>query len=128
MAPKMVSGSWGRNNPWEAHPRHPPQPPEPGLYWDAARPRAPGEAAGYKQWIQRLFIHGMRRELGLGPVRLVTLAKARGPGSESAAFSFARPQGLRGRFPGFPAAFREIYGAVESPERSDDRRCPRGTG
>ena len=33
--------------------------------------------SGYKQWIQRLFIHGKRRELGLGPVRLVTLAEAR---------------------------------------------------
>ena len=33
--------------------------------------------SGYKQWIQRLFIHGKRRELGLGPVRLITLAEAR---------------------------------------------------
>ena len=32
---------------------------------------------GYKQWIQRLFIHGKRRELWLSPVRLVTLAEAR---------------------------------------------------
>ena len=35
------------------------------------------EPSGYKQWIQQLFIHGKRRELGLGPVRLVTLAEAR---------------------------------------------------
>ncbi|MCY3547854.1 MAG: Arm DNA-binding domain-containing protein [Gemmatimonadetes bacterium] len=28
-------------------------------------------------WIQRLFIHGKRRKLGLGPLRLVTLAEAR---------------------------------------------------
>ena len=33
--------------------------------------------SGYKQWIQRLFIHGKRRELGLGSTRLVTLAQAR---------------------------------------------------
>lgn len=29
----------------------------------------------YKQWVQRLFIHGKRRELGLDPVCLMTLAE-----------------------------------------------------
>ena len=50
---------------------------EPGLYWDEYGLVLRVKPSGYKQWIQRLFIHGKRRELGLGPVRLVTLAEAR---------------------------------------------------
>ncbi|MXW67914.1 MAG: tyrosine-type recombinase/integrase [Gemmatimonadales bacterium] len=50
---------------------------EPGLYWDEHGLVLRVKPSGYKQWIQRLFIHGKRRELGLGPLRLVTLAEAR---------------------------------------------------
>ena len=50
---------------------------EPGLYWDEHGLVLRVKPTGYTQWIQRLFIHGKRRELGLGPVRLVTLAEAR---------------------------------------------------
>ncbi|MYI96259.1 MAG: tyrosine-type recombinase/integrase, partial [Acidobacteria bacterium] len=50
---------------------------EPGLYWDEHGLVLRVKPSGYKQWIQRLFIHGKRRELGLGPFRLVTLAEAR---------------------------------------------------
>ena len=50
---------------------------EPGLYWDENGLVLRVKPSGYKQWIQRLFIHGKRRELGLGPVRLTTLAEAR---------------------------------------------------
>ena len=50
---------------------------EPGLYWDEHGLVLRVKPSGYKQWIQRLFIQGKRRELGLGPVRLVTLAEAR---------------------------------------------------
>ena len=50
---------------------------EPGLYWDENGLVLRVKPSGYKQWIQRLFIHGKRRELGLGPVRLITLAEAR---------------------------------------------------
>ncbi|MDE2981899.1 MAG: tyrosine-type recombinase/integrase [Gemmatimonadota bacterium] len=50
---------------------------EPGLYWDEHGLVLRVKPSGYKQWIQRLFIHGKRRELGLGSVRLVTLAEAR---------------------------------------------------
>ena len=50
---------------------------DPGIYFDehglALRVKPPG----LKQWVQRLFIHGKRRELGLGSIRLVTLAQAR---------------------------------------------------
>ena len=50
---------------------------EPGIYCDEHGLVLRVKPSGYKQWIQRLFIHGRRRELGLGPVRLVTLAEAR---------------------------------------------------
>ncbi len=50
---------------------------DPGLYWDEHGLVLRVKPSGYKQWIQRLFIHGKRRELGLGPVRIVTLAEAR---------------------------------------------------
>ncbi len=49
----------------------------PGLYWDEHGLVLRVKPSGYKQWIQRIFIHGKRRELGLGPIRLVTLAQAR---------------------------------------------------
>ena len=50
---------------------------QPGLYWDEHGLVLRVKPGGYKQWIQRLFIRGKRRELGLGPVRIVTLAEAR---------------------------------------------------
>ncbi len=50
---------------------------EPGIYCDEHGLVLRVKPSGYKQWIQRLFIHSRRRELGLGPVRLVTLAEAR---------------------------------------------------
>ena len=37
----------------------------------------PGPAGGGKSWVQRLVIHGARRDLGLGGADLVTLAEAR---------------------------------------------------
>ncbi len=50
---------------------------EAGLYRDEHGLILRVKPSGYKQWIQRLAIHGKRRELGLGPFRLVTLAEAR---------------------------------------------------
>ena len=37
----------------------------------------PGPRGGGKSWVQRLAIHGVRRDLGLGSAELVTLAEAR---------------------------------------------------
>lgn len=48
-----------------------------GLYWGEHALALRVKPSGYKQCIQRLFVHGKRRELGLGPARLVTLAEAR---------------------------------------------------
>ena len=50
---------------------------QPGIFCDEHGLILRVKPSGYKQWIQRLFIHGKRRELGLGPVRLVTLSQAR---------------------------------------------------
>ena len=49
----------------------------PGIYCDEHGLILRVKPSGYKQWIQRLVIDGKRRELGLGPIRLVTLAEAR---------------------------------------------------
>ena len=49
----------------------------PGQYWDGHGLILRVTAAGTKQWVQRLRIHGKRRELGLGGFPLVTLAQAR---------------------------------------------------
>ena len=50
---------------------------QPGIFCDEHGLILRVKPTGYKQWIQRLFIHGKRRELGLGPLRLVTLSQAR---------------------------------------------------
>ena len=34
-------------------------------------------ATGSKSWVQRLTIHGKRRDIGLGSFKLITLARAR---------------------------------------------------
>ena len=49
----------------------------PGHYWDGHGLILRVTPALSKQWIQRLRIHGKRRELGLGGFPLVTLAQAR---------------------------------------------------
>ena len=33
--------------------------------------------SGHKSWVQRLIVHGKRRDIGLGPFDLVSLAEAR---------------------------------------------------
>ena len=50
---------------------------EAGHYWDGHGLILRVTRAGSKQWVQRLRIHGKRRELGLGGYPLVTLAMAR---------------------------------------------------
>ena len=57
---------------------------QPGIFCDEHGLILRVKPSGYKQWIQRLFIHGKRRELGLGPVRLVTLSQARAGGDPMA--------------------------------------------
>ena len=84
---------------------------EPGIYCDEHGLVLRVKPSGYKQWIQRLFIHGGRRELGLGPVRLVTLAEAREAalGNRKVARAGGDPVAARGRgIPTFEEASAKV--------------------
>ena len=50
---------------------------EPGRYIDGDRLMLNIAAGGAKSWILRARIDGNRRDIGLGSVKLVTLAEAR---------------------------------------------------
>lgn len=50
---------------------------EPGFYGDGNGLYLKVDASGAKRWIQRIVIHGKRRDVGLGSVALVSLAEAR---------------------------------------------------
>jgi integrase len=50
---------------------------EPGFYGDGNGLYLKVDASGAKRWVQRLVIHGKRRDIGLGSAGLVTLAEAR---------------------------------------------------
>jgi integrase len=50
---------------------------EAGFYGDGNGLYLKVDANGAKRWVQRLVIHGKRRDLGLGSVTLVSLAEAR---------------------------------------------------
>lgn len=50
---------------------------KPGRYGDGHGLYLLVQPSGSKQWVQRIFIHGRRRELGLGGFPLTTLAEAR---------------------------------------------------
>ena len=94
---------------------------EPGLYWDEHGLVLRVKPSGYKQWIQRLFIHGKRRELGLGPLRLVTLAEARDAAlaNRKVARAGGDPRKKRGRsVPTFERAAAKVF-AVHRPNWTD---------
>ena len=63
------------------------------------------QPSGTRSWIQRLVVRGRRRELGLGSVRLVSLAEAHEK----------------------PLANRKLERDLTAPrpEREDNRRSPR---
>lgn len=50
---------------------------EPGFYGDGHGLHLKVDKSGAKRWVQRLVIHGKRRDLGLGAAPLVSLAEAR---------------------------------------------------
>ena len=94
---------------------------KPGLYWDEHGLVLRVKPSGYKQWIQRLFIHGKRRELGLGPVRLVTLAEARDAAlaNRKVAWAGGDPRRTRRRsVPTFEKAAAKVF-AVHRPNWTD---------
>lgn len=50
---------------------------EPGFYQDGQTLYLKVDGNGAKRWVQRIVIHGKRRDIGLGSASLVTLAEAR---------------------------------------------------
>lgn len=50
---------------------------EPGFYGDGHGLYLKVEASGARRWVQRLMIHGKRRDIGLGSASLVSLSEAR---------------------------------------------------
>ena len=50
---------------------------EPGFYGDGDGLYLSVKASGAKSWILRTVVHGKRRDLGVGPSDLVSLAEAR---------------------------------------------------
>lgn len=50
---------------------------EPGFYADGNGLYLKVDTSGAKRWVQRVVIHGKRRDIGLGSASLVTLAEAR---------------------------------------------------
>ena len=81
--------------------------------------------SGYKQWIQRLFIHGRRRELGLGPVRLVTLAEALA--NRKIARAGGDPVAAKGRgIPTFEEAFAKVI-EIHRPNRKNAKHAAQWT-
>lgn len=50
---------------------------EPGFYGDGHGLHLKVDRSGAKRWVQRLKIHGKRRDIGLGSASLVSLAEAR---------------------------------------------------
>ena len=95
---------------------------QPGLYWDEHGLILRVKPSGYKQWIQRLFIHGKRRELGLGSIRLVTLAQARerAIANRRLARSGGNPLASRRHsVPTFQQAATKVYAMYRPNWRSD---------
>ncbi|ANC86232.1 tyrosine-type recombinase/integrase [Sphingomonas sp. NIC1] len=50
---------------------------DPGFYGDGHGLYLKVDASGAKRWVQRIVIHGKRRDIGLGSASLVSLAEAR---------------------------------------------------
>jgi integrase len=50
---------------------------EPGKYGDGGGLYLKVEASGAKRWVQRVVVHGRRRDLGLGSLSMISLAEAR---------------------------------------------------
>lgn len=50
---------------------------EPGFYGDGHGLYLKVDASGARRWVQRLMIHGKRRDIGLGSASLVSLSEAR---------------------------------------------------
>ena len=81
------------------------------------------QSAGAKSWVQRIVIHGKRRDIGLGAADLVSLAEAREAAARNRAIARNGGDPRRPRVPSFRDAEAEAFeraaldwkGGVDSP-------------
>ncbi len=99
---------------------------QPGIYCDEHGLVLRVKPSGYKQWIQRLFIHGKRRELGLGPVRLVTLAQVREAAVANRRLARAGGDPMASRHRGVPT-FEQAAAQVMAMHRPSWRNAKHAT-
>ncbi|AYF02647.1 DUF4102 domain-containing protein [Paracoccus yeei] len=91
---------------------------EPGKYFDGHGLFLRVDAHGNKSWVQRIVIHGKRREIGMGSVTFVTLADARAAAYENRKLARAGGDPLQDRrsereIQTFEEAARAIYEMLE---------------
>ena len=98
---------------------------EPGRYVDRDGLMLRVATGGFKQWILRVRIDGKRRDMGLGSLKVLTLAEARAKAAElrreSRAASIRSPKGRRSKLR-LPRARRSAGGQDRRP---DHPRRPR---
>lgn len=97
---------------------------EPGLYNDGQGLYLKVDASGAKRWIQRIVIHGKRRDLGLGSVALVSLKEAREKALEQRKLARAGEDPLAAKrrsqtIPTFEKAVSIVHGHHETTWRSE---------
>lgn len=112
---------------------------KPGKYYDGDGLFLVVDQSGARRWVQRLYVQGKRRDLGIGGVRYTDLAEARAeakenrsvarnggdPVAERLAKAEARRLGeleAQGR-PTFEAAARQCYDHQKSEWRNDKHRA-----
>ncbi|MDZ7280754.1 tyrosine-type recombinase/integrase [Sphingomonas sanguinis] len=97
---------------------------EPGLYNDGQGLYLKVDPSGAKRWIQRIVIHGKRRDLGLGSVALVSLKEAREKALEQRKLARAGEDPLAAKrrsqtIPTFEKAVSIVHGNRETTWRNE---------
>ena len=105
----------------------------PGKHYDGNGLILKVEPGGARRWIQRIAIHGKRREIGLGSCKLVSLRKARelaeGSGlifpsptgrtlSDSTISKLVRENGIKAVPHGFRSSFRDWCAETSVPREA----------
>ena len=100
---------------------------EPGVLVDGNGLMLRVQRSGSKSWVQRIIIHGKRRDIGLGAVSLVSLADAREVAARNRAIARNGGDPRRPKVPSFGAAASEAFeraaadwkGGTDSPTARD---------
>ena len=98
----------------------------PGKYTDGHGLTLFVQPSGSRQWVQRIHIHGKRREFGLGGFPMVTLREAREKAFENRRIARAggdpRRQSVNPAVPTFAEATRTVH-AIHAPSWRSDKQC-----